>query len=68
MSNNGVVIVAAGRSERMGNLSQDGPKQYRLIGGKSVLQWTAERFCNHENIDWVQVVIQIGRASCRERV
>ena len=39
----GVVIVAAGRGERAG-APQDGPKQYRLIGGRSVIAHTLDCF------------------------
>lgn len=35
------IVVIAGRGERAGS-PQDGPKQYRLIGGKPVIQWTIE--------------------------
>ncbi|MDQ0453707.1 bifunctional 2-C-methyl-D-erythritol 4-phosphate cytidylyltransferase/2-C-methyl-D-erythritol 2,4-cyclodiphosphate synthase [Rhizobium paknamense] len=38
-----VVIVAAGRGERAG-YSQEGPKQYRRIGGRAVILHTIERF------------------------
>jgi 2-C-methyl-D-erythritol 4-phosphate cytidylyltransferase/2-C-methyl-D-erythritol 2,4-cyclodiphosphate synthase len=39
----GVLIVAAGRGERAGG-SVDGPKQYRVIGGKPVIVHTLEAF------------------------
>lgn len=42
-SKTAVVIVAAGRGERAGQ-SVEGPKQYRRIGGRPVLQWTVEAF------------------------
>lgn len=35
------IVVIAGRGERAGS-PQDGPKQYRLIGGKPVIEWTIE--------------------------
>ncbi|WP_420409309.1 bifunctional 2-C-methyl-D-erythritol 4-phosphate cytidylyltransferase/2-C-methyl-D-erythritol 2,4-cyclodiphosphate synthase [Hoeflea sp.] len=38
-----VIIVAAGRGERAGS-HKEGPKQYRLVGGKPVLAWTLSRF------------------------
>ncbi|MEN3930840.1 bifunctional 2-C-methyl-D-erythritol 4-phosphate cytidylyltransferase/2-C-methyl-D-erythritol 2,4-cyclodiphosphate synthase [Microvirga sp. W0021] len=50
----GVIIVAAGRSARLGG---DLPKQYRLLGGKSVLERTLECFLSHEAIAKIQVVI-----------
>ncbi|MGI4876919.1 MAG: bifunctional 2-C-methyl-D-erythritol 4-phosphate cytidylyltransferase/2-C-methyl-D-erythritol 2,4-cyclodiphosphate synthase [Janthinobacterium lividum] len=48
------LIVAAGRGTRAGD---DMPKQYRQLGGKSVLRRTVEAFQRHEAIDLVQVVI-----------
>ncbi len=39
----GVVIVAAGRGERAG-APQDGPKQYRFIGGRPVIAHTLDCF------------------------
>ncbi|MDH6234688.1 2-C-methyl-D-erythritol 4-phosphate cytidylyltransferase/2-C-methyl-D-erythritol 2,4-cyclodiphosphate synthase [Mesorhizobium soli] len=50
-----VVIVAAGRGERAGQA--DGPKQYRLIGGRAVLAQTVENFLRHPAIGTVVVVI-----------
>lgn len=55
MKKNAVVIVAAGRGERLG--SEKGPKQYRMLGGKSVLQRTIECFATHPEIHIIQVVI-----------
>ncbi|WP_136657319.1 bifunctional 2-C-methyl-D-erythritol 4-phosphate cytidylyltransferase/2-C-methyl-D-erythritol 2,4-cyclodiphosphate synthase [Nitratireductor sp. XY-223] len=52
----GAVIVAAGRGERAGN-PEDGPKQYRSIGGRAVLAWTLEAFQNHPRIGQIAVVI-----------
>jgi len=48
------VIVAAGRGARAG---EGGPKQYRLLAGRAVIAWSAERFLNHAQIDAVRVVI-----------
>jgi 2-C-methyl-D-erythritol 4-phosphate cytidylyltransferase/2-C-methyl-D-erythritol 2,4-cyclodiphosphate synthase len=39
----GIVVVAAGRGERAG-ASEEGPKQYRIIGGKPVIAHTLEIF------------------------
>lgn len=39
----GIVIVAAGRGERAG-ASVEGPKQYRMIGGKPVIAHTIQHF------------------------
>ncbi|MDA4843732.1 bifunctional 2-C-methyl-D-erythritol 4-phosphate cytidylyltransferase/2-C-methyl-D-erythritol 2,4-cyclodiphosphate synthase [Hoeflea poritis] len=52
----GAVIVAAGRGERAGN-RQDGPKQYRSIGGRAVLARTLEAFRNNPQIAKTVVVI-----------
>lgn len=52
---NAVIIVAAGRGERAGQ--SNGPKQYRLLGGKSVLEHTISAFADHVDIDLIQVVI-----------
>ncbi|MEL6947593.1 MAG: bifunctional 2-C-methyl-D-erythritol 4-phosphate cytidylyltransferase/2-C-methyl-D-erythritol 2,4-cyclodiphosphate synthase [Pseudomonadota bacterium] len=49
------VIVAAGRGERAG--VENGPKQYRRLGGKAVLAHTASAFLNHPKIDGVICVI-----------
>ena len=55
MTKNACIIVAAGRGSRIS--SDGGPKQYRLLNGKSVLQHTIEAFANHQAIDAIQVVI-----------
>lgn len=50
----GAIIVAAGRGRRAG----DGlPKQYRLLGGVSVLGRTLGVFLSHPRVERVQVVI-----------
>ena len=54
MTGNAVIIVAAGRGERMGG---GGPKQYRMLAGQSVLARSAQAFLDHEGVDHVQVVI-----------
>lgn len=56
MSVNAVVIVAAGRGQRMG-AERAGPKQYFALGDRTILQMSIERFCSHPDIDKVQVVI-----------
>src|SRR4030067_1256702 len=48
------LIPAAGIGVRM---DSDIPKQYLLINGKTILEHTLERFCNHSKIDGVVVVI-----------
>lgn len=50
------VIVAAGRGERAGQ-SAEGPKQYRLVGGKPVLRRTLETFLADPRIARVVVAI-----------
>ncbi|TFU06306.1 bifunctional 2-C-methyl-D-erythritol 4-phosphate cytidylyltransferase/2-C-methyl-D-erythritol 2,4-cyclodiphosphate synthase [Polymorphobacter arshaanensis] len=49
-----VLIVAAGRGFRAG---AGGPKQYRLLGGQTVLRHAVEALLNHPRIDAVRVVI-----------
>ncbi|HEX8047833.1 bifunctional 2-C-methyl-D-erythritol 4-phosphate cytidylyltransferase/2-C-methyl-D-erythritol 2,4-cyclodiphosphate synthase [Rhizobium sp.] len=46
----GIVIVAAGRGERAGS-PEEGPKQYRAIGGRPVIAHTLEKF-----VTWPQTV------------
>lgn len=52
----GIVIVAAGRGERAGS-PEDGPKQYRRIGGKPVIAHTLERFLTWPRSGPIVVVI-----------
>lgn len=49
-----VVILAAGRGERAGG--QEGPKQYRLIGGKSVLERCLTPFTKDSRFGRIVVV------------
>lgn len=51
------LIVAAGRGMRAVQSGHDLPKQYRMIGGKTVLAWTLSAFLDHDRIDGVCVVI-----------
>ncbi len=55
VAGNAVVMVAAGRGERMGG--DGGPKQYRNLGGKSVLSRAARPFLDHPEVDHVVVVV-----------
>ncbi len=48
------LIVAAGESRRAGG---DIPKQYQVLGGKSLIRRTAEAFLQHPDISAVKVVI-----------
>lgn len=50
-----VVIVAAGRGERAGKA--EGPKQYRLVGGRPVITHTLEAFLAHPRIEKIVVAI-----------
>lgn len=52
----GIVIVAAGRGERAG-APEEGPKQYRVIGGKPVITHTLETFLSWDENAAVVVVI-----------
>lgn len=52
----GIVIVAAGRGERAGSASE-GPKQYRLIGGKPVIRHTLRHFLTWHRSGPIVVVI-----------
>jgi 2-C-methyl-D-erythritol 4-phosphate cytidylyltransferase/2-C-methyl-D-erythritol 2,4-cyclodiphosphate synthase len=51
------VIVAAGQGARAG---EGAPKQYRALGGRTVLARTLEVFVSHPRIEHVQVVISPG--------
>ncbi|MHB8268449.1 bifunctional 2-C-methyl-D-erythritol 4-phosphate cytidylyltransferase/2-C-methyl-D-erythritol 2,4-cyclodiphosphate synthase [Bradyrhizobium sp.] len=48
------IIVAAGRGLRAGS---GGPKQYRTIGGRTVISRAMEAFCHHPQIFAVQPVL-----------
>ncbi len=48
------IIVAAGRGSRVGGHL---PKQYREIGGETVLRRTARAFCSHSAISETRIVI-----------
>lgn len=52
----GIIIVAAGRGERAGS-PEEGPKQYRPIGGKAVITHTLETFLSWHASAPVIVVI-----------
>lgn len=49
-----VIIVAAGRGLRAG---PGGPKQYRTLGGRSVISRAMAAFCHHPQIAAVQPVV-----------
>ena len=52
----GIVIVAAGRGERAGS-PEEGPKQYRAIGGRAVIAHTLEKFVTWPRAKKIVVVI-----------
>lgn len=52
----GIVIVAAGRGERAGS-PEEGPKQYRAIGGRPVIAHTLEKFVTWPQATKIVVVI-----------
>lgn len=54
MPNTAAIVVAAGRGIRAGG---ETPKQYRLVGGVSVIRRTLQLFCGHPEIGVVQPVI-----------
>ncbi len=47
------IIVAAGRGLRAG---PGGPKQFRSIGGRTVVAHALDAFCRHPSVNWVQPV------------
>ena len=47
------LIVAAGSGSRLGG----SPKQFRMLGGKSVLAHAVDAFATHPRVDAVRVVI-----------
>lgn len=57
----GAVIVAAGRGERAGQSAQ-GPKQYRMIGGKAVIAHTIAALRQDDRIGKIAVVIHADDA------
>jgi len=51
----GAIVVAAGRGERAGP-SPEGPKQYRLIGGRPVVAHTLQVFLNDPTVERIVLV------------
>ena len=51
------LIVAAGSGSRMGGA----PKQYRVLGGKSVLAHAVDALASHPRIETVRIVIGAGQ-------
>ena len=52
------LIVAAGKGERVGGGM---PKQFRLLGGKSVLRWAVESLVGHPAVQSTRIVIAEGQ-------
>lgn len=57
MRNVSVVIVAAGRGERLGS-----PKQFLPLGGIPLLLWSVRTFARHERVSEVVTVLPAGLA------
>ena len=53
MPRTAAIIVAAGRGLRAG---PGGPKQFRSIGGRTVVARALDAFCSHPDVGWVQPV------------
>ena len=58
----GIVIVAAGRGERAGS-PEEGPKQYRPIGDKAVIEHTLSTFLGWADTSPIVVVIHTDDAA-----
>ena len=59
------IIVAAGKGNRAGGKV---PKQWRLIAGKLVVDWSIDAFKNHDLIDFVIVVLPPNKTLNRNDV
>ena len=57
-----VIIVAAGKGERVSTDGVPDPKQYRLVAGVPVLSRTAQAFLEHSAVSQVLVVIHPDHA------
>ena len=60
-----VIIVAAGKGTRAGGKV---PKQWRIVAGKPVIDWSIEAFKKHKLIDHVIVVVPAGKSLDRKDV
>jgi len=60
-----VIIVAAGKGTRAGGKI---PKQWRIVAGKPVIDWSIDAFKNHKLIDHVIVVLPAGKSLDRKDV
>ena len=61
MSRVSVIIVAAGEGKRFGS-----QKQYSLLKGKPVLDWSIQRFENHEAVN--EIILVLKGADQKERL
>ena len=59
------IIVAAGKGIRAGGKV---PKQWRIIAGKRVIDWSIDAFKKHKLIDYVIVVVPAGKSLDRKDV
>lgn len=50
-----VILVAAGYGRRFGR-----PKQFSLLKGKTVLDWSLEKYCRHDRISQIVLVLPRG--------
>lgn len=55
------VVVAAGEGKRFG-----APKQFSLLKGKPVLDWSLEKFENHESVD--EIILVLKDEARREKI
>ncbi len=54
---NVAVVLAGGKGSRMGNGGGDQtPKQFFMVGGKTILDYSVRTFANHPGIDEVVIV------------
>ncbi len=56
-----VIIVAAGRGDRFGS-----PKQLSLLKGKTVLDWSLEKFESHQAVD--EIVLVLDEEQQKEKI
>ncbi len=60
------VLVAAGRGERAGS-PEDGPKQYRMIGGAPVMRHTLDALLAHPSVGEIVAVVHPDDAALFEQ-
>ena len=57
------ILVAAGRGLRAG---AGGPKQYRMVGGQTVIYRAMQTFCDHPQVFAVQPVLNLDDSAMFE--